>query len=33
MNPDYLRLEPVAIEFVRSFVRENKPIAAIFHAA
>ncbi|WP_334267690.1 type 1 glutamine amidotransferase domain-containing protein [Edaphobacter sp. HDX4] len=33
MNPDYLRLEPAAIEFVRTFIRENKPIAAICHAA
>lgn len=32
MNPDYLRLEPQAIEFVRSFVQEGKPIAAICHA-
>lgn len=33
MNPDHLRLEPAAIEFIRSFVREHKPIAAICHAA
>jgi protease I len=33
MNPDHLRLEPAAIEFVRSFVRDGKPIAAICHAA
>lgn len=32
MNPDYLRLEPQAIEFVRSFLQEGKPIAAICHA-
>jgi protease I len=32
MNPDYLRLEPQAIDFVRSFVTEGKPIAAICHA-
>jgi len=32
MNPDYLRLEPQATEFIRSFVRDNKPIAAICHA-
>jgi protease I len=32
MNPDYLRLEPQAIEFVRSFVEDGKPIAAICHA-
>ena len=30
-NPDKLRLEPRAIEFVRSFVRSAKPIAAICH--
>jgi protease I len=33
MNPDHLRLEPAAIEFVRSFIRDGKPIAAICHAA
>lgn len=33
MNPDHLRLEPYAIEFVHSFVEEGKPIAAICHAA
>jgi protease I len=33
MNPDHLRLEPQAIEFVHSFVEEGKPIAAICHAA
>jgi protease I len=32
MNPDYLRLEPAAIEFVRSFITDGKPIAAICHA-
>ncbi|HEY8998507.1 MAG TPA: type 1 glutamine amidotransferase domain-containing protein [Edaphobacter sp.] len=32
MNPDYLRLEPKAIAFVKSFVLEGKPIAAICHA-
>jgi protease I len=32
MNPDYLRLEPKAIAFIESFVREGKPIAAICHA-
>ncbi len=30
-NPDKLRLEPKAIEFVRAFVRSGKPIAAICH--
>jgi protease I len=32
MNPDYLRMEPQAIEFVRSFLQDGKPIAAICHA-
>jgi protease I len=31
INPDALRLLPEAIEFVRHFVREKKPIAAICH--
>jgi protease I len=31
INPDQLRLEPRAIEFVRSFVDASKPIAAICH--
>jgi protease I len=31
MNPDQLRLNPKAVEFVRSFVRSGKPIAAICH--
>jgi protease I len=31
MNPDKLRLHPDAIEFVRRFVDEGKPIAAICH--
>ena len=31
MNPDALRLEPKAIDFVRSFARAGKPIAAICH--
>jgi protease I len=30
-NPDALRLEPQAIEFVRSFAEAKKPIAAICH--
>jgi protease I len=30
-NPDALRLEPEAIEFVRSFAQAGKPIAAICH--
>ncbi|WP_207477058.1 type 1 glutamine amidotransferase domain-containing protein [Arenibaculum pallidiluteum] len=31
MNPDALRMEPQAVEFVRHFVRAGKPIAAICH--
>jgi protease I len=31
MNPDRLRLEPVAVAFVRSFFAEGKPVAAICH--
>jgi protease I len=31
INPDALRLLPDAIDFVRHFVDENKPIAAICH--
>lgn len=31
MNPDALRLEPQAIDFVRSFAQAGKPIAAICH--
>jgi len=31
INPDQLRLEPRAIEFVRSFAEAGKPIAAICH--
>jgi protease I len=31
INPDQLRLEPAAIDFVRSFVRSERPIAAICH--
>ncbi|PWC81190.1 glutamine amidotransferase [Azospirillum sp. TSH100] len=31
MNPDALRLEPKAIEFVKSFVNSDRPIAAICH--
>ncbi len=30
-NPDALRLEPKAIDFVRSFAEAGKPIAAICH--
>jgi len=31
--PEYLRLEPRVLEIVRYFAEENKPIAAICHAA
>jgi protease I len=31
MNPDKLRTEPRAVEFVKSFVQTGKPIAAICH--
>lgn len=32
-NPDNLRMHDDAVDFVRSFVREGTPIAAICHAA
>jgi protease I len=31
MNPDALRLEPKAIDFIRHFVTEQKPVAASCH--
>src|SRR5207244_3381760 len=31
MNPDKLRMIPVAVEFVRSFFQTKKPVAAICH--
>lgn len=31
INPDKLRLQPKAVEFVKSFFESNKPIAAICH--
>lgn len=31
INPDALRLEPKAIDFIRAFVQSDKPIAAICH--
>lgn len=31
INPDALRLVPAAIEFIRHFVKQGKPIAAICH--
>lgn len=31
MNPDHLRMKPEAVEFVKTFFREHKPVAAICH--
>lgn len=31
MNPDHLRMNPEAVDFVRHFVEAGKPIAAICH--
>lgn len=31
INPDALRLEPKAIDFIRAFAKASKPIAAICH--
>lgn len=31
MNPDTLRMNPEAVDFVKSFVKSQKPIAAICH--
>jgi protease I len=31
MNPDKLRMEPKAVQFVRSFFEQKKPVAAICH--
>lgn len=31
MNPDKLRMQPAAIEFVRAFFSQGKPVAAICH--
>lgn len=31
MNPDKLRMQPNAVEFVRAFLSQNKPVAAICH--
>lgn len=33
MNPDALRINPQAIEFIRAFLEAGKPIAAICHGA
>lgn len=32
MNPDKLRMEKKAVEFIRHFFEEHKPVAAICHA-
>lgn len=32
MNPDKLRMDPKAVEFVKSFFQGGKPVAAICHA-
>jgi protease I len=32
MNPDHLRMNAMAVLFVRSFFNERKPVAAICHA-
>jgi len=31
MNPDHLRMDPKAVNFVRNFVSSGKPVAAICH--
>ncbi len=31
MNPDQLRIDPEAVNFVREFFRKDKPVAAICH--
>jgi protease I len=31
INPDKLRMDPEAVDFVRAFIRSGKPIAAICH--
>ena len=31
VNPDKLRMEPAAVQFVRNFVQSGKPVAAICH--
>ena len=32
MNPDHLRMEPKAVQFVKDFVGTGRPVAAICHA-
>ena len=31
MNPDHLRMDPDAVQFVKAFIDEHKPVAAICH--
>jgi protease I len=31
VNPDKLRMEPAAVQFVRNFVESGKPVASICH--
>ena len=31
VNPDHLRMQPTAVEFVRNFVQSGKPVASICH--
>lgn len=31
INPDHLRMEPKAVQFVKEFVQSGKPVAAICH--
>jgi len=31
MNPDHLRMDPAAVNFVRQFVSTGRPVAAICH--
>ena len=31
MNPDHLRMDPKAVQFVKAFFETNKPVAAICH--
>ena len=33
MNPDHLRQEPAAVQFVKAFFEAHKPVAAICHGA
>ena len=32
MNPDHMRMEPKAVQFVKAFLDAGKPVAAICHA-